>query len=513
MKYLLPQILIFTMLLFSCKTDKAKSNFNIEEATISSIQTALLDGSISCESLVRQYISRIEKYDQSSGLNSIVIINPDAIDIAIKKDLMIREGEELPPLHGIPVIVKDNYNTTGLQTAAGSLAMKGFEPETDSWIVRKLKEAGAIVLAKSNMAEWAFSPMVTISSIAGETKNPYNLNHVPAGSSGGTAAAVASNFGAIGLGTDTGNSIRGPSSHNCLVGFRTSLGLVSRAGIVPLYLRNDVGGPMTRTVEDATAILDIIAGYDPDDPLTRASIGRLPESYKDYLISDGLKGSRIGVCQDILDRGIDPEIEQVFKQAIMDLKNNGASIVENVRIENFDSISRGHWASAFQFDLNNYLQKQGDKVPVKSLDEIIEANNYSEYIKDNLLHHQNNPGDPTKNNPPALDVFNDPGRIAFRNAIEAKMEELNLDAMIYPSWSYPAARIGKFEEYRGDNSQIISPHTGQPAFTIPMGFTKNNLPLGLQFLGKMFDETTLIKLTYAYEQATNHRKAPEKFSR
>ncbi len=512
MKILLSFTLALSLMLLSCKSDKDKTSFSIEEASISSILKAYKEGSISCEDLVKQYISRIEKYDQASGLNSIVIINPDAIKIAKEKDKLLKKGKELPPLHGIPVIVKDNFNTAGLQTTGGSLAMKGFEPETDSWIVKKLKEAGAIVLAKSNMAEWAFSPMVTISSIAGETLNPYNLDYVPAGSSGGTAAAVAANFGAVGLGTDTGNSIRGPSSHNCLVGFRTSLGLISRAGIIPLYLRNDVGGPMTRTVEDATIMLDIIAGYDPNDPLTAASSGKIPEAYTDYLDIKGLDKARIGVCQDIIDRGIDPEIEQLFYMAIEDLRAGGATVIENIKIENFEEISRGHWASAFQYDLNNYLRQQGNGVPVKSLDEIIEAANYSEYIKDNLLHHKNHPENPAENNPPALDVFNDPGRIAFRNAIEQKMEELSLDAIIYPSWSYPPAGIGKFDEYLGDNSQIISPHTGQPAFTIPMGFLKNDLPVGLQFLGKMFDESTLIKIVYSYEQSTNHRKAPRNFS-
>ena len=180
-------------------------------------------------------------------------------------------------------------------------------------------------------------------------------------------------------------------------------------------------------------------------------------------------------------------------------------------IDDFDKISRGHWASSLHFDLNSYLSSQGPLVPVKNLEEVIEAGNYSPYIKDNLYYHLDKPGDPALNDPPALDVFNDPGRINYRKAIEAKMDELNLDALIYPSWSYPAARIGRFDEYRGDNSQIISPHTGQPAFTVPMGYTKNNLPTGLQFLGRMFDEPVLIKLCYSYEQATLHRKAPENF--
>jgi amidase len=512
MRSLYLTIILLALTMISCNTISTKSEFSIEEATISSIRTALEEGTITCEELVGLYLKRIEKYDQPGGLNSIVLINPDALETAREKDQLIKKGQALPPMHGIPVIVKDNYNTIGLQTAAGSMAMKGFEPEYDSWIVKKLKDAGAIVLAKSNMAEWAFSPMVTISSIAGETRNPYNLDHVPAGSSGGTAAAVAANLGAVGLGTDTGNSIRGPSSHNALVGFRTTLGLVSRAGIVPLYLRNDVGGPITRTVEDATIMLDIIAGYDPDDPLTEHSKGNIPGSYMDFLIEDGLMGLRIGVFQDILDRGIDPQVQDLFSKAIIDLQAYGAIIIENIKVENFEELSQGHWAPAFHFDLNNYLEAQGPSVPVKSLDEVIAANNYSDYIKDNLIYHQQHPENPAKQDPPALDVYSDPGRSAYRLAIESLMEELELDALIYPTWSYPPAKIGKFDEYLGDNSQIVSPHTGQPAFTIPMGFTQNNLPAGIQFLGKMFDEPTLIKIAYSYEQATNHRKPPANFS-
>ncbi len=505
-KYYSLCVLLFLTISSCTKIDNKE--FIIEEATIVDLRSAMVNGDLSCENLVKHYIDRIEKYDQALGINSIVIINPMALSIAKEKDRMISAGESLPPLHGIPVIVKDNYNTIGLQTAAGSLAMKGYKPASDSYIVRKLKEAGAIVLGKSNMAEWAFSPMVTISSLAGETKNPYNTNHVPAGSSGGTAAAVASNFGSVGLGTDTGNSIRGPSSHNALVGFRTTLGLVSRAGIVPLYLRNDVGGPMCRTVEDACRILDIIAGYDPDDELTLMSEGKIPESYMDFLDKDGLKGTRIGVLSDLSEKDIHPEIRELFYQAIEDLRSLGAEVIDNVYIDNFDTLSSGHWAPAFQYDLNKYLSEQEEEVPVKNLQEVFDAGNYASYIEDNLKYHLRFKNNPEERFPPALNAYKDPGRIKYRKAIEDKMNELGLDAFIYPSWNFPPARIGHKEEYRGDNNQIVSPHTGQPAFTIPMGYLSGDLPGGLQFLGRSFDEATLIKLSYSYEQGTRHRKEP-----
>ncbi len=295
------------------------ARFDVVEATITSAHQAISTGKCNCQQLVQIYLDRIEAYDQSSKLNSIVVANGDAIRTARQLDEEWRKTKKMRPLHCVPVIVKDNYNTAGLQTTAGSLALKGFAPAKDATMVKSLKDAGAIILAKSNMAEWAFSPMVTISSITGETLNPYNLAHVPAGSSGGTAAAVAANFGLVGLGTDTGNSIRGPSSHTALVGFRTTLGLISRDGIAPLYLRNDVGGPMTRTVEDAARMLDILAGFDPADPLTARNTTKLPAGYARYLQKDGLKGARIGVLRILSERKPDPQVKSLFENAIIDL--------------------------------------------------------------------------------------------------------------------------------------------------------------------------------------------------
>jgi len=494
------------------ESDKIISDkFNLMEATIADIHKAYMDGNLNCEQLVRTYIERIKEYDQSTGLNSIVIINPEAIKTARLLDKEFQKTKKLRPLHGIPVIVKDNYNTSGLQTTAGSLALKGFIPKEDAYQVKVLKEAGAVVLAKSNMAEWAFSPRVTISSIAGETLNPYNTDHVPAGSSGGTAASVAANFGAVGLGTDTGNSIRGPSSHNALVGFRSTLGLTSRDGIAPLYLRNDVGGPMARTVEDATRILQLIAGYDPKDPVTKHCKGKIPENYLQFLDKDGLKGARIGVLRILSEKDPDNQVKLLFEQAIKDLKKMGAEVIDPLDIPGFDSISANHWCPVFQHDINLYLSSQGENIPVKNLEEIVASGKYSEYIERRLKYFLDNEKSPEKNDPPCLDPYNDTRRIAFRESIEKIMEDNKLGAIIYPTWNFPPAKVGDLDGYRGDNSQIIAPHTGQPAFTVPMGYTEGNLPAGLQFLGRMYDEPTLIKYTYAYEQGTKHRKPPALF--
>ena len=486
-------------------------HFEVTEASIEDIQGALKRGDCNCEQLVGAYLARIAAYDQPTRLNAIVITNPAALETARQLDAEYRRTGQMRPLHCIPVIVKDNYNTAGLQTTAGSLALKGFAPSKDASMVKALKAAGAIVLAKSNMAEWAFSPMVTISSIAGETRNPYNLEHVPAGSSGGTAAAVAASLGAVGLGTDTGNSIRGPSSHNALVGFRPTLGLLSRAGIAPLYLRNDTGGPMCRTVVDATRLLEVMAGPDSADPLTSSSTGKIPQGgYRQFLDKNGLKGARIGVLRTLSERSPDPQVKAVFEQAVADLRKAGAEVVD-VEIPDFDKVRKDQWCSVFKHDVNGYLAELGPGAPVKNINEVLASGKYSAYIKENLQDELAHGLTPSPAATGCGEAYTDPRRIAFRNAVTAAMDRYKVGALVYPTWNNPPAKVGDFKGYRGDNSQLIAPHTGQPAFTVPMGYTYDNLPAGLQFLGRSFDEPTLIKYAYAYEQATHHRKAPARF--
>lgn len=491
---------------FGCKTQE-KQSMDIKELTISDIHAAYQSGKFNSQQLVQAYWDRIEEMD--NDINSISTINPDAMEMAKELDEEFQKTKTLRPLHGIPLIVKDNINTKGLPTTAGSLALKDFYPEEDAFIIKKLIAAGAIVIAKSNMAEWAFSPMHSESSTVGITRNPYNLDYVPAGSSGGTGASIASNFGTIGLGTDTGNSIRGPSSHNALVGFRTTLGLVSREGIVPLYLRNDVVGPMCRTVEDAAKVLEVIAGYDPKDSLTLYAEGKIPANYTQYLEREGLKGARIGVLRNLVDNNPDDEVYALFEKALFDMEEQGAEIIENVEIADFDKLSQDQWCPTFRLDLEDFLKTYVRIDTVQSLEDIMRIGSKSAYTTSRLERLSANTLRREGPAVPCGDAYIDIRRIAFREAIENKMDELQLDALVYPSWNNKPARIEFFEEeYKGDNSQIISPHTGQPAFTVPMGFTSENLPVGLQFLGRMYDESNLIKLTYSYEQATTHRKSP-----
>lgn len=500
---------ILVLCFFSCKEVTAPlTKIDVSELTIAEIHAAYEKGDYSSTALVHAYVERIQTLD--SSINSITMINPEALAIAQGLDKEYEETGILRPLHGIPIIVKDNINTAGLPTTAGSMALKDFIPTEDAFIIKKLVTAGAIVLAKSNMAEWAFSPMHTESSTAGTTRNPYNLDHVPAGSSGGTAASIAANFGTIGLGTDTGNSIRGPSSHCALVGFRTTLGLVSRSAIVPLYLRNDVVGPMGRTVEDATKVLEVMAGVDTADPITGNSTGKIPENYTQFLKKEGLVGARIGVLRALSDANPNPEVNSLFEKALSHLDSLGASVIDSVVVPDFERLRLNQWCATFTEDLEMFLKEYVKVDSLKSIDDIIRIGSTSQFAAARVKRNAANSGRWENPEIPCLDAYTDELRVAFREAIEKTMDSLQLDALVYPSWNHPPARIELFsEEYKGDNSQVISPHTGQPAFTVPMGYTRKNLPLGLQFLGRMFDEPRLITLSYAYEQGTMHRKAPK----
>ena len=461
------------------------------------------DEYISSAEIIQGNLKRIRHYD--SKLNSFVVLNPNALRRAEELDEKFREEGEILPLHGIPVVVKDNYDTHDLQTSAGSLAMRGSVPPDDAYQVRRLREAGVIVLGKSNMAEWAFSPYQTVSSILGTTHNPYDLERVPAGSSGGTAAAVAANLVAVGLGTDTGNSIRGPSSHCSLVGIRSTMGLTSRDGIIPLYLRNDVGGPMCRTVEDAVRVLDVIAGYDPADQITLHCRGKIPDSYTSYLRRDGLEDKRIGVFRHYTDQPTaDVEVVKCFEDTIDKLDSNGAEIIDPFQIPDFDELTDDIWCDTFKFDIQNYLESLRYP-PYNSLNEIFESGLYSDYIEDGVRRMMETP------RPSCRDVYSEPKNVKLRETIQRVMKKEQLEAFIYPTWSNPPRLIGDLESPHGDNSQKIPPHTGFPGFSIPMGFTHGCLPAGLQVVGDLFSEPLLIEISYAFEQVTMHRRTPKLF--
>jgi Asp-tRNA(Asn)/Glu-tRNA(Gln) amidotransferase A subunit family amidase len=495
----------------------------LEETTIAQVHASMKSGRLTCATLVDFYLKRIEANDKAGpALNAITVVNPHARAEAAELDRTYKASGPVGPLHCVPAIVKDNFETTGLQTAAGSLALKDFDPQRDAFQVKRIKEAGAVVLAKSNMAEWAFSPYETVNSVLpGYTKNPYALDRVTAGSSGGTAAAIAANFGLIGLGSDTGNSIRGPSSHQALVGIRSTMGLTSRAGVVPLSLLADIAGPMTRTVEDAVAVFQVIVGEDPADPVTLAAAfvpeglrpGGHPSTVPDSrasLVRGGLKGARIGVLRQAYERDtLDPEIVNVFTAALDEMKKAGAIIVDPANVEGLRDIRRAQGAgpcAGFKYDINRYLKSLGDRVPVKTLDDIIRSRRFHPSVELRLTRAQE--GAENGYDSPACQAEAE-YREKFRAAVLKTMEANDLQAFVYPTWSNPPRLIGDLNTPHGDNSQVFSPTTGWPAIQVPMGYTRDGkLPAGVTFFGRAWDEPTLIKLAYDYEQSTKHRRPP-----
>ncbi len=498
------------------------ARFEVHEASIADIHAAMTAKRLTCRGLVESYLARIAAFDKNGpALNAIVVINSEALAQADALDQRFAQGGLTGPLHCIPMIVKDNFETIGLQSANGSLALAGFVSTRDAFQVRRIKEAGAIVLAKSNMAEWAFTPYETVSSILpGYTKNPYALDRVTAGSSGGTAAAVAASFGAAGLGSDTGNSIRGPSAHQALVGIRSTMGLTSRAGVMPLNLLADIAGPMARTVEDAARIFEVVVGEDPDDPApsTRPSdslraadsLRAGPERYSEGLSREALKGKRIGVlAQAYAPETADAEVLAVFQRALDDLARAGAVIVDPATVEGLDQIKRQEAIEpcmGFKHDINAYLASHGDRVPVKSLAEIVKSGRFHPTVRRQLERSEAGPAHPA-DSPQCV------AELAYREQVRAAvlktMDALRLDAFVYPTWSHPPRLIGDLNTPHGDNSQFFSPVTGFPAIQVPMGYTRGGaLPAGMTLYGRARSERLLIQLAFAYEQATRHRRPP-----
>jgi amidase len=493
-------------------------NFRVDETTIAAVHAAFRSKTLTCHTLVQRYLDRIAAYDkQGPAINALITINPQALATADSLDRRFAREGLTGPLHCVPMIVKDNFETKDLQTTAGSLSLKGWIPTRDATMVARVRAAGAIVLAKSNLAEWAFTPYETVSSILpGYTKNPYALDRVTAGSSGGTAAAVAANEGESGLGTDTGNSIRGPSAHNALVGIRSTMGLTSRAGVVPLSSAADIAGPMARTVEDAVAIFNVVAGEDPDDPVTAAAREHRETDYRTFVVPGGLKGARIGVLRQAYERPTtDTEVVTVFMRALDDMKRQGATIVDPAGIDSLAAVTRtapagggrGGGCSRFKSDLERYFAARGENAPVKTINEIIRSGGFHPSVQLRLQQAQQDSSPPPESNPGcrAREAMQE----RFRAAVLSLMDSLKLDALVYPTWSNPPRLIGDLNTPHGDNSQLFSPTTGFPAITAPMGYTRGNtLPAGMTFFGRPWSEGKLITLVYGYEQATHHRRAP-----
>lgn len=502
-------VLATCVVLISCgEAAPAHPYPDVIELTISEAHEAMLAGELTARALVETYLARIEAFDRNGpAFNAIIAVNPGALARADSlDDHLERHGAFVGALHGVPVIVKDNYDTGDMPTTGGSASLLGSQPADDAFQVRRIREEGAIVLAKSNLAEFAFTAMETVgSAIPGWTFNPYRLNRVTAGSSGGTAAAVAANLGLVGLGTDTGNSIRGPAAHTALVGIRATQGLASRDGIIPLFAHRDVGGPMTRTVEDAARILDVIAGTDPSDPVTEMADARREASYLESL-ADSLVGVSVGVVGQIVHgESADDEVLALFERTLEELGDLGAEVVEGFEIPGLDSLRRGLYCPRFRHDLERYLSSLPDP-RASTLAEIAAGGDVHVTVMPRVLSFLEFEGDPATDERCLTARANED---RLRRAVDDAMTAWGVDVVVYPTWNNPPRLVGDLSTPHGNNSPILSPPTGYPAVTVPMGYTRGGtLPAGLQILGPAWSESLLVRVAYAYEQATRHRRPP-----
>lgn len=482
-----------------CSAPAPPAPFDVVEASIAELGTAMDEGRITSEQLVEQYLARIEAYDERGpALNTIIALNPGALATARALDTERLETGSRGPLHGVPILLKDNYDMAGQPTTNGSLAMADVRPPDDAFQVRRLREAGAVILGKTNLHEFARG-ITTVSSLGGQTLNPYDTTRNPGGSSGGTAAAVAASFAAAGMGSDTCGSIRIPSAHNSLVGLRGTSGLSSRDGVVPLSETLDIAGPLARTVTDLALVLDATVGSDPADPTTGEADANIPTSYTAALDSDALRGARIGVLTMLMrqDPG-DESVARVIDAAVDDLRRLGTEVLA-VEIEGLADLLDSYTVLSheFKFSLNAYLEA----IPgAPSLADVLTDGRYHPDVEERLMR---------SNEVETLDteVYRDAlgRRETIRRRVVETLDELELHALIYPTIRRQAAVIGRPQG--GDNCRL-SPHSGLPAITVPAGFTPDELPVGLEMLGRPFAEARLIGLAYAFEQATLHRRPP-----
>ena len=475
--------------------------FEVHEQSIVDLQAAQTAGKVTSRGLVDSYLARIQAYDQAGPrLNAIVMLNPRAREEADALDRERAEKGVRGPLHGIPVLLKDNYDTADMPTSGGALGLATLQPAADAFQVRKLRQAGAVILGKTTMHELA-AGITTISSLTSQTRNPYDLFRVPGGSSGGTGAAIGASFAAAGMGSDTCGSIRIPAANQNLVGLRGTHGLSSRTGVMPLSSTQDIAGPLARTVTDLAIMLDATVGPDPADAITADGAAHIPKSYRDGLRPDGLRGARIGILRALFGTAPeDGEVTGLVNKALDGMKAQGAEVVEIV-VPGVEDLLRDSSVigDEFKFDLAAYLARQPN-APVKSLGEILERGLHHDQL-DATFRLRNAPEKrETEHYRQAL-----VRRRALRAAVLAALEDQRLDALAYPTLRRKPVMIG---EPQSDTNCRLSAHSGLPAIAMPAGFTTDGVPIGVELLGGAFMEARLLNFAYGWEQTTKPRRAP-----
>ena len=496
----------------------AAKTFELAELTIAQLQEGMESGRFSTRSITEMYLSRIEELNrQGPALRAIIESNPDALSVADALDEERKQIGSRGPLHGIPIVLKDNIGTADrMTTTAGSLALEGSIPQQDSFVAQKLREAGAILLAKANLSEWANFRSDRSSSgwsaRGGQCRNPYVLDRNPCGSSSGSGVATAANLCAASIGTETNGSIVCPSNANGVVGIKPTVGLVGRSGIIPISPTQDTAGPMTRTVEDAAAVLGALAGTDPRDPMTLASQGNTYQDYTRFLNPDGLKGARIGVARQYF--GFHERVDALMESAIEEMKRMGATIVDPADIPTREELSgktQEILLYEFKAALNAYLVSLGARAPVHSLAEIIEFNEKNKdrempYFGQEIFIRSQETGPLTINQYQESLARN--RELTREKGIDQVMNEHRLDTIVAPTGG-PAwvTDLITGDHFLGGSSTFAAV-AGYPNISVPLGYV-SGLPVGISFFGRAWSEPTLIKVAYAFEQATKVRNPPQ----
>jgi amidase len=491
--------------------------FEFEEITIGELQAGMTAGKFSARSIVEKYLTRIDQIDkQGPALNSVIEVNPDALSIAESLDKERKDKGPRGPLHGIPVMIKDNIDTADrMMTTAGSLALVGSKPPKDSAVAQKLREAGAVILCKSNLSEWANirSEHSTSgwSGRGGQTKNPYSLDRNPCGSSAGSGAGVSANLAAAAIGTETDGSIVCPSGINGIVGIKPTVGLISRTGIIPISHSQDTPGPMCRTVRDAATLLGALSGIDAEDAATSDSREHSYADYTQFLKTDGLRGARLGVLRRAFGRN--PAVDKIMEGALAAMKEQGAILVDPAAIETAGKFGDSEFTVLLyelKADLNAYLARLGPNAPVKTLKDIIDFNEQNRekempfFGQDTFLKAQEKGPLTTQE---YLDALQKNNQLARKEGIDATMDKDNLDAIVAPTGG-PAWLTDHVDgDSFGGGSSSTAAVAGYPNVTVPAGFVFG-LPVGISFFGRAWSEPVLIRLAYAFEQATKVRRPP-----
>ncbi|MFY9682674.1 MAG: amidase [Candidatus Sulfotelmatobacter sp.] len=493
--------------------------FELDEITISNLQDGMNSGAFTAHSLVEKYSLRIEEIDKDKhgpAINSIIELNPDALSIADSLDRERKTRGPRGPMHGIPVLIKDNIDTADrMMTTAGSLALVGSKPMQDSQVAQKLRSAGAVILGKTNLSEWANirSSHSTSgwSGRGGLTKNPYALDRNPCGSSSGTGAGISANLCAVGIGTETDGSIVCPSSSNGLAGIKPTVGLVSRSGIIPISHSQDSAGPMCRTVRDAAILLGALTGVDPADAATAASAGKSYTDYTRFCDPDGLKGARIGVARKYF--GFNDAVDALMEQSLDAMKKQGATLVDPADVETlgkFDASELLVFLYELKTDLNSYLARLGPNAPAHTLKDIIDFNDRNRqkempYFGQDLFLKAEAKGPLTEK--AYLDALDKNHQLARTEGIDATMDKYRLDAMVAPTGG-PAWLTDLINgDHAAGGSSNAAAVAGYPNINVTAGFV-SGLPVGISFFGRAWGEPVLIRLAFAFEQTTKARQAP-----